>query len=259
MRAGDYDNVVLSRTCDVSFDQPVDPVLALANLERRYPNAHRFLIEVLPGHAFFGATPELLAAVEDGALRTAALAGSRRRGATHAEDDALAAELMATPKERHEHAVVVDALREMLAPMARSLDIPDTPTLYRLSNIQHLYTPVRAQLDAGYHALDVVERLHPTPALGGYPRAEAIDAIKRLETVERGWYASPVGWIDPNGDGTFAVAHRSAVSAGDSARLYAGAGIVADSDPDREWEETGLKFKPLLEALGVNPHERTQP
>jgi menaquinone-specific isochorismate synthase len=257
--AGYYEKVVLSRTCDVSFDQPVNPALAMANLERRYPNAHRFLIEVLPGHAFFGATPELLASVEGGALRTAALAGSRRRGATLAEDEAMAAELMETPKERHEHAVVVDALREMLAPIARSLDIPSEPTLYRLSNIQHLYTPIHAQLDAGCHALEVVERLHPTPALGGYPRSEAIDAIKRLETVERGWYASPVGWIDPNGDGTFAVAIRSAVSAGEEARLYAGVGIVSDSDPDREWEETGLKFKPLLEALGVNAHERTQP
>lgn len=259
IRAGHYDKVVLSRTCDVSFDQPVNPALALATLERRYPNAHRFLIEVLPGHAFFGATPELLASVENGTLHTAALAGSRCRGKTPAEDEALAAELMETPKERHEHAVVVDALREILTPIARSLDIPAEPTLYRLSNIQHLYTPIHAQLDAGYHALDVIERLHPTPALGGYPRAEAIEAIKRLETVERGWYASPVGWIDPNGDGTFAVAIRSAVSAGEQARLYAGAGIVSDSDPDREWEETGLKFKPLLEALGVNGDERTQP
>jgi menaquinone-specific isochorismate synthase len=259
MRAGVYEKVVLSRTCDLTFDQAVDPVQVLAHLERRYPNAYRFLIEVLPGHSFFGATPELLASVEGSTLHTAALAGSRRRGVTPAEDDALASELITNSKERHEHAVVVDALREMLTPMVRSLDISASPSLYKLTNIQHLYTPIRAQLGEGARALDVVERLHPTPALGGYPRDEAIDAIKRLETVERGWYASPVGWIDPNGDGTFAVAIRSAVSAGDTARLYAGAGIVTDSDPDREWDETGLKFKPLLDTLGVNGHERAQP
>jgi menaquinone-specific isochorismate synthase len=121
----------------------------------------------------------------------------------------------------------------------------------RLSNIQHLYTPVRGQLRADYGLLDIVERLHPTPALGGYPRREALEAVKRIETVERGWYASPVGWIDYHGDGMFAVAIRSAVRAGQTARLYAGAGIVADSDPDKEWAETGLKFRPMLAALGA--------
>lgn len=252
IRAGELEKVVLSRTCDVQFERAFDPTTALTRLGAKYPDTFRFMLEPLPGHTFFGATPELLGQVEGDALTTAALAGSIRRGQTGAEDRALADELFHNPKERHEHQVVVDALRHYLQPLTTRLDVAAPPDILRLSNIQHLYTPISGRLRADHNLLDVVETLHPTPALGGHPQREALDAIRQIEQVSRGWYASPVGWLDADGDGMFAVAIRSAVAVGRQARLYAGAGIVADSDPDREWAETGLKFKPMLSALGID-------
>lgn len=251
IRAGRLDKVVLSRVCDAEFADTVDPVRVVAELEARYPDCYRFLFEVAPEHAFFGATPELLVEVHEAQLHTMALAGSRRRGATPEEDAALADDMLNSPKERHEHDLVVQAVRERVRPYVRALDVPETPTIFRLRNIQHLYTPVRAELETHFDVLDLVGELHPTPALGGSPRRAALEAIQQLEREERGWYAAPVGWVDASGDGMFAVAIRSAVSAGQTARLYAGVGIVADSDPDKEWDETNLKFRPLLSALGA--------
>lgn len=249
--AGQLSKVVLSRLSDADFAQPVDPLSVLTRLSSRYPDCYRFLFEVQPGHAFYGATPELLAEVHDSNLHTMALAGSRGRGATPDEDAALARDMFDNPKERHEHALVVEAVRERVRPYARTLDVPDEPEILRLRNIQHLYTPVRAELETHFDVLDLVGELHPTPALGGYPRRAAQEAIEQLEQHQRGWYAAPVGWVDAKGDGVFGVAIRSAVSVGSRARLYAGAGIVAESEPDKEWDETNLKFKPLLSALGA--------
>ncbi|MBC8100020.1 MAG: isochorismate synthase [Armatimonadetes bacterium] len=251
MKAGELDKVVLSRSCDVTFKTPIDPLQALGRLAQRYPETYRFLVEPLPGDAFFGATPELLVALQGRALATAALAGSAKRGAIAAEDDQLGAALFQNLKERYEHQLVVGALEDMLMPLARKLNVPEAPQLLKLSNIQHLYTPITGELNADTHVLQVVQRLHPTPAMGGYPRDVAVEMLRTVEPIARGWYAAPVGWIDATGDGMFAVAIRSAVSSGSQARLYAGAGIVAGSDPDREWDETGLKFRPMLDALGV--------
>lgn len=251
MKAGELDKVVLSRTCDITFDTPIEPLDALANLETRYASAYRFLIEPQPGSAFFGATPELLVELNGRDFKTAGLAGSIKRGETPNDDDQLAAQLWSNPKERYEHGLVVDSLRDLLEPRSRELIIPEVPGLLKLSNIQHLYTPIYGDLNTAFSALQMVETLHPTPALGGYPRNIAVEIIINTETISRGWYASPVGWMDGRGDGTFAVAIRSAVSTGNQARLYAGAGIVADSVPDREWDETRLKFRPMLEALNA--------
>lgn len=251
MKAGELDKVVLSRTCDITFDTPIEPLDALANLETRYASAYRFLIEPHPGSAFFGATPELLVELNGRNFKTAGLAGSIKRGATLDEDDQLAAQLWSNPKERHEHGLVVDSLRDLLEPRSHELIIPEVPGILKLSNIQHLYTPIYGDLNTAFTTLQMVEAMHPTPALGGYPRNIAVETIINTEIISRGWYASPVGWVDGRGDGTFAVAIRSAVSSGNQARLYAGAGIVADSVPDREWDETRLKFRPMLEALNA--------
>jgi len=251
MRRGELDKVVLARTSEVAFNDPIDPLYALENLRERYHDCYRFLIEPAHGHAFFGATPEILAQVDGTHLHTAALAGSIRRGANDLEDDALAESLWNNPKERHEHALVVNALYERLTPLTRTLSAPDVPQLYRLSNIQHLYTPFEGTLPDGAHILNIIEQLHPTPALGGYPRNIALEAIKQAEIESRGWYAAPVGWFDHMGSGQFAVAIRSAVAVENTARLYAGVGVVAQSDPDQEWDETNLKFRPVLNALGV--------
>jgi menaquinone-specific isochorismate synthase len=249
MRAGRLVKVVLARTSEAVFDRPVDPLRALGRLERHYPDTYRFLIEPTAGQAFFGATPELLIRTTGQKLWTAAVAGSRRRGLTPTEDAALERELMGSDKERHEHQIVVSMLRERLTPLTESIRMPDTPSVIKLSNIQHLYTPVSAVLSHSTSIFDLVEQLHPTPALGGSPREAALSLIDQLEEIGRGWYAAPVGWVSAHGDGLFSVAIRSAVSKGSRARLYAGAGIVADSAADKEWDETAVKFKPLMDAL----------
>lgn len=250
VRHSELDKVVLARARHLQFGQPIDPADALARLAGRYPDTYRFLFEPIPGHAFFGATPELLAEVEGSTLRTVAMAGSIRRGATPAEDDALGQQLLATPKERIEHALVVEAIQENLAPLVSELRVPEPPTLCKLSNIQHLQTKIQGRLTGNPGVLPVVKALHPTPAVGGRPRAIALDIINTVEPTERGWYAAPVGWLDYQGNGMFAVAIRSAVSVGSESLLFAGAGIVADSEPEKEWRETELKFRPLAEALG---------
>jgi len=250
IRWGDLDKVVLARTCDVQMDQPIEPPEVLARLERRYPGCYRFLVEPAPGHAFFGATPELLVEVAGASLNTVAMAGSVPRGDSAQADAAFAQELMTSPKECQEHAFVVDAIETSLRPLVTELDVPAQPALRRLHNIQHLETVIRGRLADGAGVLEAVEALHPTPAVGGVPRLPALQMIADEEPASRGWYASPVGWMDLQGNGVFGVAIRSAVSVGAQARLYAGAGIVADSHAEREWEETELKFRPMLEALG---------
>ncbi|MDW8214428.1 MAG: isochorismate synthase, partial [Roseiflexaceae bacterium] len=181
---------------------------------------------------------------------TMALAGSIRRGATPDEDEHLAAVLLDSAKDRHEHQIVVDEVRKRLAPLTSRLDVGATGVM-RLSNIQHLHTPISGLLRKPCGVLPVVATLHPTPALGGEPREAAMRLIAELEPAPRGWYAAPVGWIDRRLDGQFGVAIRSAVVQATRAWLYAGAGIVAGSDPQREWDETNLKFRPMLEGLGV--------
>ncbi len=243
--------VVLARVCEVQLPTLVDIDGALANLQRRYPDCYTFLFEPQPHHAFFGATPELLIATQARKFTTMGLAGSIQRGATPIEDEQLADALLHSAKDRHEHALVITALRHRLGPLVEELVIPAAPVVYRLSNIQHLYTPIHGVLRQANGILPLVETLHPTPALGGSPRELALAFISAAESVPRGWYAAPVGWIDCQLDGAFGVAIRSAVAQRQRAWLYAGAGIVADSEPQKEWEETGWKFRPMQEALGI--------
>jgi menaquinone-specific isochorismate synthase len=244
--------VVLARISELRRPDMIDVDAALHYLDTHYPECYTFLVEPRPNHAFFGATPELLVAVNGEELETMGLAGSTKRGSTPAEDEQLAGDLLNSAKDRHEQALVVDLLRERLAPITSRLDIPAAPVVMQLSNIQHLYTPVHGQLKEANGVLPLVEILHPTPALGGLPRDLALDFIQNHEGIPRGWYAAPVGWIDHNLDGVFAVAIRSAVVQRNRAWLYAGAGIVSDSRPAREWEETGWKFRPMLGALSVD-------
>jgi isochorismate synthase len=250
MTTGALTKVVLARACEVAFAQPVDVADTLEHLGQYYPECYRFLFEPRARHAVFGATPELLARVEGNRLKTMALAGSIRRGTTASEDADLADQLWRDPKERHEHALVVEGLRERLAGWADPIAMPAVPEVMRLRNIHHLHTPVTARAVPG-GVLAAVARLHPTPALGGTPQEAALAFIRAHEPMPRGWYAAPVGWVDADLDGEFAVAIRSAVAEERRVWLYAGAGIVAGSEPEREWRETALKFQPMLTALGV--------
>ncbi len=249
LRHGDLHKVVLARTRRLQWRAPLPWSEVWTRLNRAYPQTYRFLFR--PGTAavaFMGASPELLVRTQGTRLETMALAGSIARGRTPAEDAALAAALLASAKDRAEHAWVVQAIREALAPLAETVHAPSTPQVRAYANIQHLHTPIRARLRQP-GVWEAVARLHPTPALGGYPRQAALAFIAAHEPVPRGWYAAPLGWVTPQGDGEFAVAIRSAVLRASEALLYAGAGIVADSDPDREWDEIDLKFRAMQRVL----------
>ncbi len=247
----ELNKVVLSRVCEIRYDHFVDVDAALTYLNEMYPDCYRFLFEPRPFHAFYGATPELLAKVNGRSLTTMGLAGSAPRGQTQKEDKELSQGLLTSNKDRYEHALVVDSIRRRLLPIANKLEISAQPTILQLSYIHHLYTPIQATLHDDIGILPAVEILHPTPALGGSPRDLAMQFIQQYEPVPRGWFGAPVGWIDHNLNGTFCVAIRSAITQERRVWLYAGAGIVNDSVPQKEWEETGLKFRPMLNALGI--------
>lgn len=251
MQAGELNKVVLSRVCEANFDAPIHVDRALDFLAQHYPQTIRFLFEPRPNHAFYGATPELLAHVDGLSIQTMALAGSIRRGNTPEETQKLADELLHSQKDRYEHQVVVDKIAERLRPLTDVLTIAETGVM-PLSNIQHLHTPITATLRRTIGILPIIEALHPTPALGGDPQDVAMRLIGELEPVPRGWFAAPIGWIDGALNGQFAVAIRSAVTQHDRAWLYAGAGIVAQSDPRQEWDETALKFRPMMGALEIH-------
>lgn len=248
IEGGEFEKVVLARQQRGIAGRSAAE--ALHELAQRYPSCFVFRFAT-PGGDWIGASPERLVAVDGGVVRAASLAGSRRRGASAAEDRVLGDGLLRDPKELAEHGVVVRAVREALESACESVTTPAAPVLMRMANIQHLYTPVTGCLRPGVGVLDLVHRLHPTPAVGGWPRPSAMAAIRELEQMDRGWYAGPVGWVDGEGNGEFAVALRSARLSQGEATLYGGAGIVAGSDPERELAETTLKMRPLAEALGV--------
>jgi menaquinone-specific isochorismate synthase len=245
------EKVVLSRVCELRSKERIDICRALSYLNQHFKECTRFLFEPRPYHAFFGATPELLVQTSGSQIRTMALAGSMQRGADPSEDAAMVQQLFNSEKDRHEHILVLNSIRRRLEPFAAQLEVPGQPEIYTLSYIHHLLTPIKGQLKHSTGVLPLVEALHPTPALGGSPRDLALEFIRHAESVPRGWYAGPIGWIDSNMDGEFGVGIRSAVAQDRRVWLYAGAGIVADSDPKKEWLETALKFQPMFSALGL--------
>ncbi|WP_049936179.1 isochorismate synthase [Haloplanus natans] len=252
IHAGDLRKVVLAQALAVTLDHPLSVPDVLARLGETYPDCYRFLVEPTAGSpdrpAFFGATPERLVTRHGRTVTTDALAGTTGRGDTPAEDDWLAEELLGDEKNCHEHELVAETIREQLAPFASSISAGQR-RVRRLATVQHLFTPITATLDSDTHVLDLVEALHPTPAVGGLPPERALATIRETEPFDRGWYAAPVGWIDAAGNGTFAVAIRSALARGGETTLFAGVGVVADSDPDREWDEVQLKYRPILDEL----------
>ncbi|HWS44460.1 MAG TPA: isochorismate synthase [Acidimicrobiia bacterium] len=248
IRPGGVDKVVLAREVVLTAADPIDEVPPLARLRESYPNCTIFATR--RGDAcFLGATPERLVRVDERRVSVSCLAGSSRRGVDDADDAAVGAALLADPKERSEHSLVLATILSSLAPLCDDVRAPSDPVLMRMPNVQHLHTPVEATLRCGAGALDLLARLHPTPAVGGVPTQAALDAIREHEPFDRGWYAGPVGWLDARGNGEFAVAIRSGLVRGAEARLYAGCGIVRDSVPAREWEESMMKLRPMLCAL----------
>jgi isochorismate synthase len=239
---GEFEKVVIARRSTLSFEEPVDPMSVLRDLAETSEHCTRFAYR-FGKMSFVGATPERLIRRRGLSIDTEALAGS--------SDAAQAAELMRSPKEREEHDLVVREIVRALAPLCVTLDHPPAPEVRVLRHLLHLTTPIRGRLARPAHVLELVQRLHPTPAVGGVPAAGAVRFITENEPVPRGWYASPLGWFDADGDGEFAVALRSGALVGQRAYLYAGGGIVKDSDPASEYAETRLKLATLSAALHV--------
>ncbi|MBD2233903.1 isochorismate synthase [Phormidium tenue] len=241
--------IVLAHALDWVSTEPIQPLAALGRLRQRYPDCHVFSVGQGNGKTFMGASPERLLSLTQGQLITDALAGSAPRGSAPFQDDYLAQGLLHNPKERGEHRLVVEFLARQLRSVGLWPQYQPRPKVRRLSNIQHLHTPMRARVPRHIHPLHIVEALHPTPAVAGVPTREACDQILRFEDFDRGLYAAPLGWVGANGDSEFIVGIRSALVADTWVRLYAGAGIVAGSNPDREWAEIKLKLRALGESL----------
>jgi isochorismate synthase len=244
---GQVAKVVAARASVVEVEAPIAAAAVLGRLAERHADCTRFAVRAA-GATFAGATPERLVRQRGRVVETDALAGSIARPASGDADAAQA--LLASAKDRWEHELVVGAIADTLAPRCADLQVPSAPVVHALRQILHLHTPISGRLAAAGHVLDLVGALHPTPAVGGTPTAEAVAWIAAHE-APRGWYASPVGWFDASGDGDFAVAIRSGLLAGRRATVWAGAGIVRDSDADAELAEVRLKQRALLGALGV--------
>jgi salicylate biosynthesis isochorismate synthase/menaquinone-specific isochorismate synthase len=248
IRAGAMEKVVLAREVQVHAPTAHDAAAIYGFLRDAFPGC--FVVCVGRGDAaFVAASPELLVRREGQRASTVALAGSTRRSADPAVDDHLGEQLLRSAKDLEEQAIVTRRIERILRPHAVWLAVAPEPALVRIANIQHLATPIRAQLRRPMGTLELAELLHPTPAVGGEPRAEAERLIPELEGLDRGWYAGPVGWTDTAEDGELCVALRCALLRGRTAHCYAGVGVVRDSDPAAELAETEVKLEALLPVL----------
>jgi menaquinone-specific isochorismate synthase len=240
----DLGKVVLARDLHASADIPIDPRVLLRWLAARYPGCFTFACDGL-----VGATPELLIRKDGWEVSSLVLAGTAPRGAAQAEDSELARALLGSAKENEEHEYAAASLRDTLSPLCAAMYVTPRPELIRLPNVQHLGTRVRGTLAAARSALALVAAVHPTAAVGGTPTDAAVEVIRELESMDRERYAGPVGWVDADGNGEWGIALRCAQLDGKRARLFAGCGIVAGSDPAAELAETESKFRPMRNAL----------
>lgn len=254
IRKSEAEKVVIARSLALQFEEAVSSPNVLSQIILEQPESYLFGLEQ-QGKLFFGASPERLVKVKNSYAYSSCVAGSVKRGNTAEEDEKLGQQLLNDAKNRSEHQYVVDMIGHTFKENCSNYDIPSEPKLLKIRDIQHLYTPVEGQLKNDATILQLVKTLHPTPALGGVPRMRAMEVIRTYEPMNRGLYAAPIGWLDAKGNGEFAVAIRSALLHRDKAFLYAGGGIVADSEPQSEYEETLVKFRPMIRALGGKLHD----
>ncbi len=245
IRAGDLTKAVLARELRLRTDHPIDIALVIDRLRSTFPAAILFSVD-----GFVGASPELLVARDGDIVRAHPLAGTAPRSSDPATDAAHSAGLLGSKKDRWEHRITIDWLLDTLLPFCSYVDAEPEPTIVTLANVHHLGTRVEGRLSSpASSVLELVAALHPTPAVGGQPQQVALDLIEGLERVDRGRYAGPCGWVDGAGNGGFAVSVRSAEISGSEARIFAGVGVVEDSDPEAELAETRSKFQAMLGAL----------
>lgn len=242
------EKVVLARTLQVNNEMDFDYAKILTRLRQKQLAVYHLVLKV-DHQLFVSATPERLVKLTAGVLQTAAVAGTAPRGVEKYQDQALGTALLQDKKNRSEQQIVVAEIKRRLTPLTTHLEIPDEPILLKSQRVQHLYTPIRAHLAANENIFTLIAALHPTPALGGYPKEAALTLIRRWEPDFRGLFGAPFGYVTFAGTGEFAVAIRSMLIHGQRAKLFAGAGIVAASDPKQEVQETSLKFEPMLTLL----------
>jgi menaquinone-specific isochorismate synthase len=243
--AGDLAKVVLAREVTVSADRTIRPTTVARRLRFSHSSCIVFSVD-----GFVGASPELLVERNAEYVRSQPLAGTAARPVSAGWDDDPSARLLSSTKEREEHAVVVDAVSAALSLYCDELSVPAVPALVPIGTLAHLGSSIVGRLRHPLPtALDLVEAIHPSPAVGGTPTDKALDYIAAVESLDRGRYGGPVGWVDAHGDGCWAIGIRSAQIEGSSARLMAGVGVVARSDPEAELAETELKFEPMLDAI----------
>lgn len=247
IRSGHMEKVVLARSVEVTTSNLIDPRSVAHHLEARFPGCFTFVFAGL-----VGASPELLLRKLGLWVDSIPLAGSAPRDLDPLRDERLGAQLLTSRKDRWEHELAVRTVVDVLRPMCDRLDVEDQPFLYLLPNLQHLGTKIQGCLSADIDPLQLLGQLHPTAAVCGLPRDRAMDVIRSLERFDRGRYSGPVGWADARGDGEWAIALRCAQIDGKCATVYGGAGIVADSDPDSELEETQMKLRAMLSAFGLS-------
>ena len=246
IREGALSKAVLARSLVIPLGPSRGALEILATLREMYPTCYRFLIDDGRCRAFAGASPERLVSVKAEEFQTEAVAGTQR--CEEGDDvDAMARALRSRVKDQREHEVVLRHILNAVEPISREVHTAPAEVM-RLPHLLHLRTRVWGRRPKT-HLFDYVSALHPTPAIAGWPRAEALDWIARVEPGPRGWYAGCVGWVDSSGDGDFAVGIRSVAIRGESASVTAGAGIVEGSDPEQEWNETELKMKGILDAI----------
>lgn len=250
-REGALEKVVLARKAVFDFNEPLDPMLLLQRLRAATPGCFHFCFQPeAAAAAFVGATPERLFRRSGRGVWSEAVAGTRPRGTSAQADEALGEELLHSEKDLREHAYVRISIRDNLAPLCETLHVDEQPSEMKLARGRHLYAGVRGTLREGVAGSDVMWALHPTPAVGGYPTAPALAAIRRLEPFDRGWYAGPVGWIGSEG-AEFAVAIRSGLVAPRRLSLFSGAGIVEGSTAPSEWAEIEQKISDFVKVLGL--------
>lgn len=252
---GVAEKIVLARRATFGFDTAVEPLILLQQLEAATPECFHFLFQYEAGTAFVGASPERLFRREGRSIWSEAVAGTRPRGTSADDDERLRAELLGSEKDQREHAYVRHSIVEALGRLSTQLDVDDAASVMRLARGRHLVTRVQGTLRPDVTDFDVLTRLHPTPAVGGYPADVAKQAIADLEPFGRGWYAGPVGWVGRD-EAEFAVAIRSGLVQGPALALYSGAGIVAGSCPDDEWDEIETKIGDFINVLGLDARLR---
>jgi menaquinone-specific isochorismate synthase len=249
LKKKELNKIVLAREVEIEFNDELSHECIIQRLMNDQQSSYIFAIES-GEDCYLGASPERLIRKVDQTISSVCLAGSTPRGKTEDEDKLLGEDLLKDQKNLDEHQFVVDMIYDSLKKVTKEVTVPDRPVLIKMRDIQHLYTPVKGKIEKDTTIFDIIKQLHPTPALGGTPKEKALELIPQLEFFERGFYAAPLGWVDYKGDGEFIVAIRSGLIKAKKALLFAGCGIVENSNAEHEFEETVVKLRPMLRALG---------